>query len=145
MGGCTPSTGWAVHAERVRFVEQQSGVVLVTQRAQGAQVGDVAVHREQALGEDPRTGARGARTERLLDGLDREVRGHDDASAGEPAAVDDGGMVASMGAKGVLVGEGRDGAQVGGEGARAKQALLRLSPVGELALQRVVLGEAALD
>ena len=95
-GGDRPASAGPERAGAVRLVDHQQAVVAAGELDELAQRRDVAVHREDAVGDDqPRVGAGLAQAP--LEVLDVAVAVDEGPRAGEPAAVDDAGVVELVG------------------------------------------------
>jgi len=121
-------------AGRVGFVDDQEGTGGCAERCQLAQGRAVAVHREHRVGDDDLASRRGA--ERMRDGPQVCVRKDFDASAGEPAAVDDRGVVQRVGENQVFgSGDGRQQAAVRGIAAAEEQRCVAVREARQLRFQ----------
>lgn len=139
LGGA--AAAGADEADRVRVVDHHHGVVPLGQVADLGERGDVAVHREDAVGDDEL--AAGAALGRLLELL-LQV-GHvavgvaEAAGLGEADAVDDRGVVEGVGDDGVLGAEDRlEDAAVGVEAGGVEDRVLLAEEGREAGLQLLV-------
>ena len=109
----------AQHAGGVRVVDHHDGAVFVGEVTQFVYGADVAVHREDAVGDDELAARLVCDFLELLFGVGRVFVAEDfDLGAGEARAVDDARVVELVGDDEVFFAEDRgDGAGVGGESA----------------------------
>ena len=108
---------------------------------------EIAVHREQAVADDQRaTRLSPVPIEQRGQGAGVGVRIDVDGRAAQPAAVDERRVVQRVGENHVAArDERRNDADVRGIPARERERALRPEELGELALQRFVLGRVARD
>ena len=112
--GADAGAARAEHPDGVRLVDDEPGTGRGADLEQGAHRSPLAVHREHPVGDDERARC-GPRGQRGGDGVDVAVRGDDDLRAGQPAGVDERGVVVGVGHdQGAGTGQGHDGCQVGG-------------------------------
>ena len=128
------------------FVDHHQRVVFVGERADLFQLGDMAVHREHAVGDDePEAGVR----RRFQAGLQFVHVGVGVAVAlrlAQPHAVDDRGVVERIGNDGVaLVQQRLEHAAVGVETGGEQDGVVLVEMRGDLALQRAMLVLRAAD
>ena len=124
----------AEHAETVRVVDEQGGAELPAGGGESGQRGRVAVHREDRVGDDD--GRSVVRAERLAHGVGVGVRDDLGGAAGEPAAVDERGVVARVGDdEGAVRGERGDGGEVGRVAGGEDERGLEAAEVGQLAFE----------
>ena len=140
------AAGLADHAGAVALVDHHHGVVLVGQLVDLVQRADVAVHREDAVGDDDAEAV-------LLGGLELLLEvGHVGVGVAvalglaEADAVDDGGVVEGVADDGVLFGEqGFEHAAVGVEAGGVEDGVLGAEELGDLLLELLMQVLAAAD
>ena len=137
--------GVADHAEPVRVVDGEEGAVPAAGRGERRQRREVAVHAEDAVGQDDRAPGF-LRGELRLEGLDVAVRIMMQRRARQPAAVDQRGVVQAIAVDRRLArGERRDQAEVRHVAGREQDRPLAPGPGGEFLLERLVLRLVAGD
>ena len=126
-------------AQGVGLIEDQEGVGSGAEVAEGGEVGCVGVHAEVGLGDDE-AAAGGGGFEGLGGRLEAEVGDDADCRAAEAAAVDDGGVVETVGDDEIAwAGKRGKDADVGCVAAREEEGSGEVHPVGK-GLLEVVLG-----
>src|SRR5262249_54908459 len=125
------------HTGGVGLVRQQQGVVAPRQLDQLRERGEVAVHAEDAVGDDePPAGGGPFAAQQLVEVVDVGVAVDVDAGAGQPAAVDQAGVVEGVAEDGVrAAGEAAHQGEVGGEAAGEDEGGLGRFPTGECAFE----------
>ena len=97
-GGCAEAAAcWPDHAEGVRFIDDQDGVVILGGFRQPGERGGVPVHAEEGLGDQQPAAGGTCLVEEACGSLRISVGIDGDSSAREAAAVDDAGMVECIG------------------------------------------------
>jgi hypothetical protein len=133
-GGHRAAPARAEHAEAVRVVHQQPGAVLAADRGQRSELRGVAVHREDAVAHH-QGGARVA-VQRLADGGRVGVRDDADLGPGEPATVDQRGVVGAVrDDQGAAPAQRGDRGEVGGVAGGEDQGGLEAAELREFRLQ----------
>ena len=137
----------AEHAGAVRLVDHQPRAVRLAQLDDPRQVGDVALHREDAVDDDEDAAAVVARAlEHLLELVEAAVAERAQLRARQQAAVEDRGVVAGVGDHGVARAEERaERADVGLVAGREDDRLLGAHPLGELGLELEVQVDRAVE
>ena len=123
----------------VAVIHHDQGVMAVGQRADLAQLGEIAIHREYAIGDDD-DAAGTALARRLQLGFEVVHVAIGEAEAlrlGEPDAVDDRGVVQGIGDDGVLLAEQRlEDRAIGIEAGGEQDRVIHAEIVRDAALER---------
>ena len=102
-------------SDSVSFVDDEGGIVLVAEGPKTMQIGDIAIHAEVRFSDDPTAPCMVGMFKSVGYGVGVEMRCDDDGCAGEPTAIDDGGVVERVGDDDIAgLGEGAQGTDVGG-------------------------------
>ena len=116
----------AEHARGVGLVHQQHGLVPPGHLGKLGQRRQVAVHAEQAVGDDQAAAVARRPGQERVELLPIGMRVGADIGPGKPAAVPEAGMILGIAEDDVAgAGQGGDGGQVGGEAGRKEQRRLR--------------------
>ena len=132
----TPRPCFAEDAGGVGFVDQEHRIVLFGQFGEARERGEVAVHAEERVGGDQPAAEVARCAEHLFECFRVAVRVDEARGPGQPAAVDEAGVVLGVGKDRVAVVHQRgNDAGVGGEAGREDKGCFGAFELGEAALQ----------